>query len=297
MKRFRLIFTLLLLLFLISYSSSKLFEVKKISNQVVIIPITGAISSDTSSSFLTGNQADSRKIVDFIEKADKNPNIKAIVLEINSPGGTVVASEEIARAVKNTRKPTIAWIRDVGASGAYWVASASDVIVADPLSVTGSIGVIGSYLEYSGLMEKYGVTYEQLISGKYKDTGSPYKPLTDEEKDLLQQKLDIIHQYFIEDVAKNRNLTIDKVENISTGIFYLGKEAKDLGLVDQLGGKEEVINILKEKLEVKDINFVEYKERKTIADLFSQLSTTSSYYIGKGIGSELIKEDKLQILA
>ena len=132
-------------------------DVESLSGNVALIPIQGVIVGSEDSEFLFESVTSSQDAVEFIEKADKNPSIKAIILEINSPGGSAVASEEIANAVRKTNKTTVAWIREVGASGAYWVASASDKIVASPMSITGSIGVISSYLEFSKLFEKYGV--------------------------------------------------------------------------------------------------------------------------------------------
>ena len=108
-------------------------------------------------------------------------------MEINSPGGSAVASDEIATAVKNAKKPVISLIREVGASGGYWVASASDYIIANRMSITGSIGVISSYLEFSGLMEKYGVGYERLVAGENKDLLTPYKKLEADQKALVQK--------------------------------------------------------------------------------------------------------------
>ena len=133
-------------------------------DKVVVIPIDGAITTQESGGLFAAEEASSSKIVSYIKKANKDQSVKGIIFAINSPGGTVVASEEIVNAIKQTKKPKIAWIREVGASGAYWVASACDEIVADPMSITGSIGVISSYLEFSGLMKKYGVGYERQRS-------------------------------------------------------------------------------------------------------------------------------------
>src|SRR3989338_367748 len=138
-------------------------DVESLNGNVALIPIHGviAVGDEGSSSFFESATASSETIK-FIEKADKNPSIKAIILEINSPGGSAVASEEIANAVKKVNKTTVAWVREAGASGAYWVASASDHIVASRMSVTGSIGVISSYLEFEGLVNRYNLTYRRL---------------------------------------------------------------------------------------------------------------------------------------
>ena len=196
----------LVILFILSYSLSKVWDIKETTNQIVIIPITGTITTELTSSLMQQKETSSTAILNYLDLAQRNPNIKGVLLEINSPGGTVVASKEIADKVKQMNKPVVSYIREIGTSGAYWIASSSNVIVADPLSITGSIGVIGSYLEFSELLEKYGVTYQRLVSGSYKDTGSPFKELTEEEKKILQSKIDLIHLRFVTDVSKNKNL-------------------------------------------------------------------------------------------
>ncbi|MBM3200468.1 signal peptide peptidase SppA [Candidatus Woesearchaeota archaeon] len=265
-------------------------------NKIVLIPIEGMISSDGGSgSFFSGATATSSAIVDYLNQAGKDDSIKGVVLEINSGGGTVVASKEIETAVKSLKgkKPVVAWIREVGASGAYWIASASDKIVADPMSITGSIGVSSSYLEYTGLMEKYGIGYEQMISGKYKDAGSPFRDLKDEERDILQKKLDRIHEAFIRTVAENRNLPESKVEKVSDGMFYLGEEFYDLGFVDYLGGKELAVNVTKQMAKMEDAKLVKFEKKTGLLDVLSKLSAEAFYSMGRGIGAELQDRSKV----
>ncbi|MCG2717332.1 MAG: signal peptide peptidase SppA [Nanoarchaeota archaeon] len=258
--------------------------------KIVLIPIYGVITGDGSSSLPFGAEtSNSAQIVEYINQAGKDDNIKGVILEINSPGGTVVASKEIADAVKvlKSKKPVVAWIREVGASGGYWIASASNKIVADSMSITGSIGVTSSYLEYTGLMDEYGIGYEQLIAGKYKDVGSPFRELKVEERNILQGKLAMIQAHFVNAVAENRGLDKDYVMGISTGMFYLGQEAYNYGLVDYLGGKDLAINVTKELAGIEDAKIVKFEKKKTIFDAFSKLSASAFYYMGRGIGAEL----------
>jgi len=261
-------------------------DVGNLNGNVALIPIEGVIVGTEDSSFLFESVTASPDTIELIEKADKNPNIKAIILEINSPGGSAVASEEIANAVKKVNKTTVAWVREVGASGAYWIASASDYVVANRVSITGSIGVIASYLEFPGLLEKYNVTYQRLVSGKYKDIGSPLKEMTPEERAIFQQNLDAIRDYFVSEVAKNRNIPKKDVDKIANGLFYLGAQAKELGLVDELGGKDEVVNYI-EKKEGITAEIVEYKKEKGLLDVLSRVLSRQSFFVGKGIGSSL----------
>ena len=261
---------------------------ESLPGNVAVIPIKGVILSEKGS-LLFEEVVSSPEIIRLIEKADNNDKIKAIVFEINSPGGSAVASDEIGQAVKKTKKPTVAWIRELGASGGYWIASASDHIIANRMSITGSIGVISSYLEFSGFLDRYNITYQRLVSGKYKDLGSPYKPLEFDEKQVFQEKLDTIHSYFIDEVAANRNLSRDQVAELATGIFYLGVEAKEFGLVDELGGETELKEYMKKTIGTEP-EFVEYKSKITILDMISQALSGQSFFIGKGIGSAMFSK-------
>lgn len=231
------IIIVILALWVISLSISKIGNIRA-GDQIAIIPIKGTITTTESFGVPFSPIKDSSSIIKKIEKAKLDTNVKGIILEINSPGGTVVASKEVVDAVKSSNKPVVAWIREIGTSGAYWIASASDKIVADSLSITGSIGVTASYLEFSELLGKYGIEYESLKTGEFKDIASPFRNLTAKEKDILLKKLQKIHEVFVDDVAKNRNLDKKTVSELANGIYYLGEEAKELGLVDYLGNKE-----------------------------------------------------------
>ncbi len=233
----------------------------------------------------------SDEIIGFIDDANKKENIKAIIFEINSPGGSAVASAEVSLAVQKINKTKVAWVREVGASGAYWIASSTDAIVAHPLSLVGSIGVISSYVDVSGLLTRYNVTYNRLVAGKYKDMGTPLKQLTDEERSLFQTKLDKIHTVFIQNVAVNRHLSEEYVRNLSTGEVYLGTEAKDLGLIDVLGGKEEATLLVKEKANLTEVSLVEYHKEKSFLETVAGLMSQQSFHVGEGIASFFMKSE------
>ena len=287
------LFVLFLLLFLgfISVGIISLFtdvDIGSLNGNVALISIDGIIAG-SSDGYIFESVSASTDIVKLIEKADKNPKIMAIILEINSPGGSPVASEEIANAVLKTNKTTVAWIRDIGTSGAYWVASASDHVVASRASITGSIGVIGSYLEFPGLLEEYNITYRRLVAGKYKDIGSPYKEMTSEEQALFQQMLDGLRDYFASEVAKNRKMSKKDVDKIANGLIYLGTEAKELGLVDELGGKDEAIRYIEAKENIK-AEMAEYEKEKGFLKLLSGVIKENSFFVGKGIGSSLLQK-------
>ena len=257
------------------------------SGNIAMIPIKGIIISDPASGFISGAAASSTEIVKMIEKADKDTAIKGIIFEIDSPGGMVVPTDEIALAIKRLNKTTAAWIRSAGASGAYWIAASTDRIFAHRMSATGSIGVIGSYLQFSGLLDKYNVTYERLVSGKYKDMGSPYKDMTSEEREIFQSLIDKMRHFFIEEISENRNMSYDDVEKLATGQIYLGYEAKELGLIDEIGGKEDVKEYLKKELNLTEIDIAQYKKEKTLIGMLGSVFNDNSFQIGRGIGSSI----------
>ena len=259
------------------------------SNKIAVIPIRGVIaSSNGDGNLLRSGTISSSDIVNFIEVASKDKNVKGIILNINSPGGTVVASKDIVNAVKNVDKLVVAFIREVGASGAYWVASAADYIIADPLSITGSIGVIGSYLEFSELLDNYGIKYNELKTGEFKDLGNPFTELTGSRKRVLMSKLEIIHDFFVSDVNRNRGRDLTEYGN---GLFYLGIEAKENGLIDDIGGKEEAIAKVKELANIKDHELVFYQKETTILDVLRRVSSEHGYSIGVGICENLVQDD------
>jgi len=286
-KKFKTVLKVLLIIWVLSFFIGKIFS-GEVGDKVAIIPIEGPIMSSISASPFGGNVVDSETIVDLIKEASEAKNVKAIILEINSPGGTVVASKEIARAVSELEVPVVSVIREVGASGAYWIATASDYIIADEMSITGSIGVNGGYLEFSGLMDEYGVGYEEMTAGKYKDMGNKYEKLSSKERKIMQKKLDLIYENFLGAVAENRNLTYTRVAEIAEGLYYLGVEAMELGLIDGFGGmkegKEKVEELTGLELEEKV-----YKVDEGIFSAFDMIGAKSSYGVGRGIGDSFIK--------
>jgi len=264
-------------------------------NKIAVISIKGPItlgSGGASSGLFSQNGIDSGTIISFIETASKDESIGGIILNINSPGGTVVASKKIVDAIKKVDKPVVALIQEVGASGAYWAASAADVIVADPLSITGSIGVAGGYLEFSDLISDYGVEFQSLKSGEHKDLGNQFVDLTPEGKRILQNKLSIIHDYFIEDVNANRGRDLTEY---ATGLFYLGLEAKEFGLIDELGGKDVAIEKVKELAGIEEHELVFFQSKRNIFDLLSKLSSNVGFSIGQGIGQEFTTKNEFDI--
>lgn len=206
--------------------------------KAAIIPLDGAITS-TSDSFNPQSITPSR--VRELNSKARNSGASVVIYEWNSGGGAVVASKDIRREIESLDMKTVCRFRDAAASGAYLASLGCDRIVADSASITGSIGVKSSYMEFSGLMDELGIEYVNITSGSLKDAGSPYKNITDQEREVLQEKTDIIHREFVADVKSERNLNQSQVEEVRTGEIFLGTEAKELGMVDTLGGRQVAI--------------------------------------------------------
>lgn len=182
----------------------------------------------------------SEDVVYAIKQANENEKIKAIIIEADSPGGSPVAGEEIAVAVKNSKKPVVGLIREIGSSAAYWSISSASKIFASKNSNVGGIGVTSSYLSNVVKNTTDGYTYEQLSAGKYKDSGSADKPLTAEEKVLFMRDVNIVYENFITVISQNRKISIDKVRGYADGATVMGATAKERGLIDEIGGLPEV---------------------------------------------------------
>ncbi|MCL4485978.1 MAG: signal peptide peptidase SppA [Nitrospirae bacterium] len=193
---------------------------------------------------ISGVILSSRRPIRQIRSLARDPRIKAIVLRINSPGGAVVPSQDIYEEVLKVRKkgkPVIASIGTVGASGAYYIASACDKILASSGSLTGSIGVIMELAEFQDLMKKIGVQSEVMKSGALKDAGSPFRPMTPEERAYLQSVLDEMHQQFIQDVAEGRHISVAVLKPLADGRVFTGRSAISNHLVDQLGDYQDAV--------------------------------------------------------
>ena len=228
---------------------------------------------------INGEIESSDQIVDDLQNANNNPNIKGIIIEINSPGGYVVPSKRIAEEVKSIDKPTVCLLDDVAASGAYWIASSCDYIIADNFTIVGSIGASGSYLEFSDLMKKYGINYVRIVSGNEKDIGSPYIKPTKEELNQLQDMVNKIRDTFVKEVSANRNLSYSYVSNLSNGRVFLGEDAIKLKLVDKIGNMETAKEYIKNQTGVSQVRIKNYKHVNLMDILASGFGKEVANYI------------------
>lgn len=192
---------------------------------------------------IEGNIGDSEELVEQINAFADDRGIKAVVLRINSPGGGVVPSQEIYQAVRELKKKkkVVASMGAVAASGGYMIAVAADRIVANPGSITGSISAVIQYANVEELMKKVGVRSSVVKSGKFKDIGSPTREMTAEERSLIQAIVDDIFDQFVRTIAENRKLPLPRIFELADGRIFSGRQAKDLGLVDDLGGLQDAV--------------------------------------------------------
>lgn len=215
------------------------------SEVVGIIDISGTIMAGGAQGFF-GEEMGADGIMMQLRQAADDPSVKAVVLRLNSPGGTVAATQEITTEVirlKKSGKKVVASMGDVAASGAYWIAANADVIVANPATVTGSIGVRMDMTDLRGLYEKLGVGSRTIKSGPYKDMGSANREMTPEEKKIFQAMVDDMYAQFVDNIAKGRNMNLQEVKKLADGRVFTGRQAKELGLVDELGNFYDAIRL------------------------------------------------------
>jgi protease-4 len=221
------------------------------SDKIAVISIQGVLMSATDT-------------IEQIKKFEDNKEVKALVLRIDSPGGTVVAAQEIYAEIQKLRedKIVLASMGTVAASGGYYVAAATEEIIANPGTVTGSIGVISEYPNFEEIMRKVGLKSEVLKGGRFKDLGNPTREMTEEERELLQGLIDNIHDQFIRDVALGRGRTVEEIEPLADGRIFTGEQAHEKGLVDRLGNLQDALDRAAELAGIEGKPVIIYPEKK-----------------------------------
>ena len=280
MKKGCLIITVLLVfLMAMSIGIALLQKNVPLKSRVALVRIEGPI-------------LDSKKAVDEIKDYAKDSSVKAIVLRVDSPGGAVAPSQEIYEEVKKAseEKHVVVSMGSIAASGGYYIAAPADVIIANPGTLTGSIGVIMEIPNLEGLMSKIGISTEVIKSGKHKDMASAFRKMEKEDRDILQGVMDNVHEQFIRAVAEGRKLKVEEIRPIADGRIFSGEQAKGLKLVDEIGtlefaiskaaelagisGEPEVVS-KKEKLSIMDA--LRSKFPKEITDIFPSVKIKFLY--------------------
>lgn len=237
--------------------------------KILLMDVSGMLADETGGLVL-GSPAPRVPVVarvrEELQKAEEDDAVKALIVRINSPGGTITASDLIYREIdsfKTRRKvPVVAVMMDVGASGGYYAALAADTIVALPTTVTGSIGVVMLTVNAQGLMEKIGVAPLAIKSGEMKDAGSPFRPITPQERAVFQSVIDQMYGRFVALIARSRKIPEDRVRSFADGRIYTADEAKALGLVDEIGYMDDVVAAARKAAGVEEASVVMYHRPK-----------------------------------
>jgi len=251
--------------------------------KVVLLRIDGEITGRGEDGFLSSTPATTSQVRLVLDQARKDPDVRAVLLRINSPGGGVTASDvihhELARFRAETNKPIVAWFGDTAASGGYYVAMAADHIVAAPTCVTGSIGVIATFPNVEGLGEKIGVKVEAITSGDFKDSGSMFRGMRPEERAYLQALIDGMYARFVDVVVAGRvsaGLSREDVLKLADGRVYTGSEALGHRLVDSVGYLEDALDAAAKAAGLSEPMLVAYERRSLGGDPSSVYSAPSA---------------------
>jgi len=214
--------------------------------EVALVRVEGPISGGRGEASILGTSAGSEAVVARLREVEKDPSLKALVLRVNSPGGSAAASQEIGEAVKRVKaagKPVVVSMGDAAASGGYWISAEADKIVANPATMTGSIGVIMETMNLVGLYGKVGVKREAIKSGPFKDIGSSSREMTEEERAILQGMINDIYEQFVQVVAEGRKIPASTVRQFADGRVFTGSQAAKIGLVDELGDLDKAVKL------------------------------------------------------
>ena len=263
-RGYRLSFRKILLIVLAFFLLSSLLSAFTLSltPKIAIVPIKGVILAEEGMT-LYGSGVSSRDIAKILRGIKADSTVKAVILDINSPGGSPVASQEISQAIEDLDIPTYALVNDMAASGGYWVAVSADKIYTSKMSIVGSIGVTSATLGFEDFIVEHNISYRKQTAGELKDMGSPFREPTGEEQKVTQEILNEIHELFIEHIATSRNLSVEKVKEYSTGEIFLGTKAKKIGFIDEFGLLPDVVKEIESSTN-ESLLVIEYKPEETL---------------------------------
>ncbi len=259
-------------------------------DKIVILSLSGVISGAKEKGMMDSPDMISR-VKEELDLAADDPSVKGVILRINSPGGTVTASDliyhEIKKFKEKTGKVVIAVILDIGASGGYYIAMAADQVMAHPTSVTGSIGVMMLHLNLQGLLEKIGVGTESIKSAPHKDMGSLMKPLSSEDRAILQGVINTLYHQFLSVVKEGRKgLTPEQIRALADGRIYTAVEAKESGLIDKIGYMDDGIALTKAQAGIQDATIITYlRPHEFKTNIYSKMTSEEAVsFLGIKLG-------------
>ena len=251
----------------------------KSGNIIAVYYAYGEIDSSTSSASPDGEGIDSKKVIKDLRKLKDDEDVKAVVLRVNSPGGSAYGSEQIWYAVSELKKekPVIVSMGDYAASGGYYISCNADTIVAEPTTLTGSIGIFGMFPNAKGLADKIGVNFDVVKTNKYADFGMLTRPMNDGEKGLMQMYVNNGYDLFLTRCSDGRGISKEDLDKIAQGRVWTGSKAKELGLVDELGGLDKALDIAIAKAGVDAYTVMNYPEKESFFE--SLMNTNPGNYI------------------
>jgi len=230
------------------------------------------------------------EIVEQIEAADDDEAVEALLVELNTPGGEVLPSDDIRRAAVDFDGPTLAYATDTCASGGYWIASGCDEVWARDASLVGSIGVVGSRPNAAGLADKLGLSYEQFTAGEYKDAGVPLREIEDNEREYLQNIIDGYYDQFVETVSDGRDMDPQAIRDTEARI-YLGTDALEIGLVDELGTETDVENRIGDLIDTA-VETQEFEPDRSIAERLGIGAERVAFAAGNGVANVAMSDGR-----
>lgn len=249
------------------------------------VAVEGPITRDGGQPMPTApGQPGADDIVEQIELADADPAVQGLLLKLNTPGGQVVPSDDIRAAAASFDGPTVAYTTDICASGGYWIASGCDELIARDASIVGSIGVRGSRLNVSELADRLGISHEQFTAGRFKDAGSPFRELEDEERDYLQGIVDDHYDAFIDRVSEGRDIDAEALRDTEARV-YLGEEAHELGLVDAIGDSADAEEALADRLGIEDVRVRPFEPVHSLAERLRGGVERVAFAAGAGVAA------------
>lgn len=235
------------------------------NQKIAVIDVEGAIVHDSTHL--------GHPVLSMLEFARKDPQVKGVLLSVNSPGGDVVTVDDIHNKIEEIRqqgKPVVVSMDTIAASGGYYISAGADRIFAHSSTITGSLGVIITFSNYKELAERVGYSEVHIKSGPMKDIGDPLRTMSEEERKVYQNIVDVSYDQFVDVIAKGRNLSKDEVLKLADGRVYSGMEAKSLGLVDEFGTIDDAIKYIKQKAHLSSYKTVQYAPKSSILNILSK---------------------------
>lgn len=254
--------------------AEEIIEEGDMMSKIAVLSINGVIQdTGDAESFFESPLYNHKTFMEQLDYVKEAKDVKAIILQVNSPGGGVVESAQIHDKIKEiqkeAKKPIYVSMGSMAASGGYYVSAPADKIFASPETLTGSLGVIMQGVNYASLAEKYGVEFTTIKSGPYKDIMSPSRPMTEDEREILQSMIDNSYEGFVKVISEGRDMSVERVREIADGRIYDGRQAKQLNLIDGFGYLEDVIKNVRKDEKLGDSTVVRYTENMGFGSFFS----------------------------